>query len=569
MSNRLDVDYAFSTSAGIKPENQDACAIRIPDNSNTLTHKGAVALVADGVSACTRAREASHTSISSFMADYYSTPDSWQVRHAAGKVITAINSWLHYQGQHHINNDTDLCTTFSGIVLKSNTAHLLHIGDSRIYRLRKQHLECLTEDHTSRLGQRQYLARALGMHRHTEVDYRTETLQAKDVFILTTDGIHDVLSHREIGACCQENCGLQQIADSLVQAALSAGSSDNLTAVICRIEDLPTEDNHETLERLAQLRFPPDLEPGQVLDGYRILETLHASTRSQLYLAEDTDSGQQVVIKTPSVNFEDDPLYLDGFLREEWIGRRVNHPAIMALYAPKPGKQFLYQACEYIQGQTLRGWMQDNPKPDLNTVRDLTRQIVSALRGLHRMQILHQDLKPENLMIDRDGRVRLIDFGAARVAGDTEILSGLHDNTPQGTKNYVAPEYFLGGAIDYRADQFAVGVIVYEMLTGNLPYREVAGNSIRIKHYKHLRFRPVTDDRPDLPEWINLALAKAVAPNPTERYEALSEFCQDLSTPNPAFQSADFQPLMSRNPTLFWQLLCVLLGGINLWQFFQ
>lgn len=559
------LETAAHSIAGIKPENQDAWVAEISSNTSQRLHKGDLLAVADGVSACSEARRASHTAISNFTSDYYSTPDSWTIRHSAAKVLNALNRWLYQQGHQDPREMGSWCTTFTAIIIKSTTAHFIHTGDSRAWRFRNKQLDCLTQDHVASMGGRQFLGRALGMSPSIEIDYRIEPLEEGDILLLSTDGIHDYLSEEAFCEILQSSDNLNKVSQTLVNRALAKGSTDNLSCVLCRILQLPTGEQTEKLQQLAELNFPPELYPGQKLDGYQILEALHASKRSQLYLAEDVDTGQRVAIKTPSVNFEDDPDYIEGFNREEWIGRRVKHPAIMKVFPPKPGRRFLYHACEYIKGQTLRAWMQDNPTPDLVEVRDFARQIIHAVRGLHRLQILHQDLKPENLMIDSTGRIKLIDFGTARVAGDLNgELDNDQDNTPPGTKNYIAPEYFLNGPIDERADQFSIGVIIYELLTGQLPYTEQSGNNIRIRHYQHMQYQPADT----LPDWINSTLAKATAPDPAKRYTSLSEFLHDLTHPNPHFEKPAFQPFIEKKPLLTWQLISFTLLCLNLWQIF-
>ncbi|KEI72315.1 bifunctional protein-serine/threonine kinase/phosphatase [Endozoicomonas elysicola] len=559
------LETAAHSVAGIKPENQDAWVSEIPQSTSRRLQKGDLLAIADGVSACSEARKASHTAVSSFASDYYSTPDSWTIRHSAARVLNALNRWLYQQGHHDPREMGSWCTTFTAIIIKSTTAHIIHTGDSRAWRWRNGQLECLTRDHVASVGGRQFLGRALGMSPSIEIDYRIEPLEEGDILFLTTDGIHDHLSEETIGEILHNNQEINTAGRVMIDRALSLGSDDNLSCVLCRAVSLPAGQREEKLQRLAELQFPPELYPGQKLDGYRILESLHASRRSQLYLAEDMDTGQQVVLKTPSINFEDDPEYLEGFIREEWIGRRIRHPSIMKVLAPKPDRRFLYHACEYIRGQTLRTWMQDHPSPQLVEVREMARQIINAVRGLHRLQVLHQDLKPENLMLDTDGRIKLIDFGTARVAGEINDFH-LHQQNPfpQGTKNYTAPEYFLNGPIDERADQFAIGIIIYEMLTGQLPYPEQSGDSIRVRHYQHMQYQPATR----LPRWIDSTLAKATAPDPAKRYASLSEFFHDLSHPNPAFNKPAFQPLIEKKPLLTWQLIGFILLCLNLWQIF-
>ncbi|PVZ66735.1 bifunctional protein-serine/threonine kinase/phosphatase [Pelagibaculum spongiae] len=568
--SKLKIITAVASDKGIKQQNQDACAISIPDSDSVLANKGLVLVIADGVSASSHAQQASQTAVNSFIADYYSTPDSWTIKHAAAKVLYALNRWLYQLGHQIPDDQGSWCTTFTAMVAKNNQLHLLHAGDSRGWLMRNGLLEHLTRDHMHHVGQQHYLGRALGIEPGIEIDYKQHALQVGDLLMLTTDGVHDVLDRSQVRQLLSQPWSLQKMADQLVAMALEQGSTDNLSVMLAYVESLPVCDEQTRLQQLAKLRFPPDLYSGQKIDNFLIIEQLHASKRSQLYLAEDLladadNENNQVLLKTPSVNYQDDPKYIEGFLREEWIGRRLNHPAVMSVYPPREDRKFLYHSCQYISGDNLRQWIFDHPKPAMSEVRNLLKQIVSAVRVVHRMQILHQDLKPENLMLDQQGRVLLIDFGSARVAGEQNI--NLDDDLPlpPGTKNYMAPEYFLdSGNIDTSAEQFSIAVMAYEMLSGQLPYKEQAGSSIRVRHYQHLHYQSLLKHRPDLPWWIDMAIEKACSPDPKNRYSALSEFLQDLSMPNPLFKLPKQQPLLERNPLVFWQGVSAFLLLLNL-----
>ncbi len=564
---QLSIHFNASTSAGVKEENQDAWGFESPEGS-ALVNKGIVAIVADGVSSSEAGRDASHTSVSSFLADYYCTPDSWTVKHAAARVISALNSWLYSQGLTYRDAMHGLVTTFSCLVFKSATAHIIHIGDSRIYRIRDKEVEQLTRDHLAKMpDQKTFLARALGADVHVELDYRRESLLPGDVYFMATDGVYEFVGPEEMMAklAVLDN-DYQRLCDWVIAESLSRGSKDNLTCAFARVESIAVEEEEEVYQQLTNLPFPPDLEPGNKLDGYRILQELHASNRSQLYLAEDMASGEYVAVKTPSVNYKDDPTYLDSFIREEWIGRRLSHPGVMQIFQPRQEKRFLYHVCEYIQGKSLRQWMQDNPKPSIDAVRQVVQQVCNAVRALHRMDVLHQDLKPENIMIDERGRIRLIDFGSARVAGLGEAQPVIQTELPAGTRDYTAPEYLLGQAGSGVSDLYSIGVIAYEMLTGELPYKQQLGTSYRIKSLNHLRYRSLLTKRPDLPDWIDKTFAKAIAPNVKDRYQVMSEFCFDLSKPNPEFlRKIQVQPLLDKNPVLAWQWISGVLFAVNLY----
>ena len=345
----------------------------------------------------------------------------------------------------------------------------------------------------------------------------------------------------------------EQAARALARQAMAAGSRDNVTCQVFVIEKLPDVDEETFYRQLAELPFPPPLDNGMVLDGYRILRELYASNRSQVYLALDTVNGEKVVIKTPSVNFEDDPAYIDRFLHEEWAGRRIHNPHVLRVLEPRRRRRFLYYVTEYLEGQTLRQWMNDHPLPALQEVRPLVTQIAAGIRAFHRQEMIHQDLKPENIMIDTHGTVKIVDFGATRIAGIQEIASPIRHDHPLGTLDYAAPEYFQGYAGTPRSDLYSLGTITYEMLTGHLPY----GGPLSVRALKRARYHPATRYNPEVPAWVDGALQKAVHKQPQRRYDSLSEFTYDLAHPNPAFLQTD-SPLLERNPTAFWRGLALL-----------
>ncbi len=295
------------------------------------------------------------------------------------------------------------------------------------------------------------------------------------------------------------------------------------------------------------------------MDGYKIIRELHATKRTQVYLALDIEANQQVVIKTPSVNFQDDAEYIDGFLHEEWAGRRINSPHVLKVLEPQRRRRFLYYVTEYIQGQTLEQWITDNPQPDINTVRHIVEQIVAGVRAFHRQEMIHQDLKPGNILIDQQGTAKIIDFGSTKIAGIQEIAASITRGQLLGTYDYAAPEYLEGYPGTPCSDLFSLGVITYEMFTGKLPY----GSPLTLRTLKKARYISAKQLNPTLPAWIDGALEKAVSIHPTHRYEAMSEFLTDLSKPNPKLIKQR-QPLIDRHPVAVWRGVALFLLAMNL-----
>lgn len=398
----------------------------------------------------------------------------------------------------------------------------------------------------------------MGAGRHLEIDYQDVELFTGDIFVMTSDGVHDFVDTPCIQQLIARNGeDLDRAASLVCRRALDNGSDDNLTCQIIRIDKLPDLRDERHFIAPQPLPFPPDLEPGMSIDGYEIIRELNASARSQVYLARDTGSGDLAVLKTPSVNFNDDARYIEMFHREQWVGARINSPHAMKVMPVRPDRRFLYNGCEYIDGQTLRQWINDHPEPEIAKVRDILKQLVQGVRALHRLDMLHRDLKPENIMIDSAGTVKIIDFGSVKIASIDEARRAALDILPAGAVDYTAPEYLTKGAGDNRADLYSLGVILYEILTCKLPYGRGFSN---LRHVQRLEYIPATDVNSGLPPWIDGVLKKAVHKDPEARYQALSELERDFTTPPIIGDDGGFKPLLQMNPLLFWRALSFLLG---------
>jgi eukaryotic-like serine/threonine-protein kinase len=544
----LRISSAQYSITGQRSENQDFHGILIPESS-ALENKGITVAIADGVSASDAGRLASESCVKNFLFDYYSTPDSWTTKTSAQKVLTALNRWLYSKGQGSDTLHRGMASTLSILLLKGNTAHIFHIGDSRIYLFRDGTLEQLTHDHRVWVSQHQnYLSRAVGIDLTLDIDYRTLPLQTGDVFLLTTDGIHDTCSHIHL----QRHLGMlnnvsDQDARQLCEHALEQGSTDNVTCQIIRVEALPKANPDDVLQRAKQLPFPPALKEGVTIDGYKITREIHASNRTHVYEVIDIDTGTHAIMKTPSVNFIDDASYIERFMLEEWAGKRINNDHVVRIVEPTNPRRFLYYVTEKIDGISLREWMDKNPTRDIPTVQNIIDQLVMGVRAFHRQEMLHQDLKPENIMLSAQQRVIIVDFGSVRIGGFAETGSRAVNEELVGTENYTAPEYHSGGGGITRSDLFSIGIIAYELLTGKLPYGEGA-----ILNTKKRNYVPSFHHNPLIPHWIDGALRRAVALDPTQRYDSLSEFIYDLKHPNSHF-APENQPLLQRNPLAFWQ----------------
>jgi serine/threonine protein phosphatase PrpC len=563
MPRELKISVGQFSDKGAKETNQDFHGVLIPEEP-LLSLKGISIVLADGISTSKVSRVAAESAVKGFLTDYYCTSESWSVRTSAQRVLEATNSWLHSQtrSQYAYDKDRGYVCTLSAMVIKSTTAHLFHIGDSRIYRLSGNTLEQLTNDHRIVISSQQsYLGRALGVNPQIEIDYQMVRLEPGDVFVLVTDGVYEHLSARRIAKAINEGAAdLDAAAKAIVGQAYDAGSDDNLTVQIVRVDQLGESAASEVFGQPSELPLPPLLEARMVFDGYRIVRELHGSSRSHIYLAVDAETDAVVTLKIPSIDLRDDPAYLKRFLMEEWVARRIDSPHVLKPCLPSRRRNFLYLVSEYIDGQTLTQWMIDNPAPALETVRDIVEQIAKGLRAFHRKEMLHQDLRPDNIMIDNTGTVKIIDFGSTRIKGVAEAEpSGVRDDI-LGTLQYTAPEYFLGEAATSRSDLFSLGVITYQMLTGKLPYGAQAAQARTRAQFGKLRYRSAALGDRGVPVWVDGTLERAVHPNPLKRYDSLSEFLFDLRQPNANYVKSAAAPLIERNPLLFWKSTTIVLA---------
>lgn len=554
--NELKLDIARFSEAGIKPINEDSVGACQPSESYPLLNKGITLAVADGVSTAEAGREASCTAIERFIAEYYQTPDTWSVARSGEKILSTLNLRL-FRKSHAFHTETKgyLCT-FSAVVLKSRTAHFFHVGDSRVYRWRQGRLKQLTTDHVATIADnRTCLSRAMGMDSSLNIDYGKSDLEPGDRLLLTSDGVHDFVSYESLQALLSVEAEAEVIAHAIETEARNNGTNDNLSAIVAIVEALPEENLEDYSVQLTRLPFPPDLDVGMKLDGYRIEKEIFASSRSQLYLVEDEFSGQRYVMKTPSRNYEDDLRYIDRFIQEEWIGSRINSLHVVKIIPQQRPRTALYYLMEYVEGVGLDDWISHHQPPSPKKTIAIVKQIAEGLKAFHSSETVHQDLKPGNIKVTDEGRAVILDFGSVHVAGLAEIQNPLEHEGALGTASYSDPLYLMGKQPGIQGDVYALATITYELFTGTLPYGDGVEECRSMFDYDRLRYRSAASHNPVIPVWFDAALEKGVAFDLEERYRNIDELMTDLTQPNPEFLRAD--PVVEKNAStlMFWKLL--------------
>jgi serine/threonine protein phosphatase PrpC len=559
MARRLSITAGSYSDKGGKEVNQDYHAWAVPKEP-LLTAKGIAVAIADGISTSSVSDQASKAAVNGFLEDYLSTPETWSVKKSVQCVLSAINSWLYSQNQrapYRFNLDTGYVCTFSALVIKSSTAHIFHTGDSRVYRLSGHTMEALTREHRVAVSEgKHYLKHALGIDPYLEFDYQSLKLEVGDTFLLVTDGIFEYVSDSDMAGICTEYAeDLSKAAQKISEQAYLNDSKDNLTVQLIRIDDLPLKDAGETLQAYARLPFVPALQAGVSIDGFKMIRALNISGRSHVFLAKDQHRDRQLVFKIPASEIHESDEALERFLLEEWIAKKIDNLHVLRPYLSHRKREYFYSLTEYVEGQTLAQWMLDNPKPNLTQVRNIVEQIARGLQAFHRLEMIHQDLRPDNILIDTEGTVKIIDFGSTWVAGLEELSLPVSRADVLGTVQYVAPEYFIGEYGTAKSDMFSLAVMTYQMLAGRLPYGNAVSKAKTRAAQRKLKYKSVLHEDRDIPVWVDLALRKALQPDPLKRYDQITEFITDLEKPNPRFMHEIRPPLMERNPVLFWQLV--------------
>ncbi len=567
MPESLKLDAAFLSETGRKSEgiNEDCAGLKIPEDAFLRRNKGAALVVADGVSSAEAGQEASRTCVERFLEEYYKTPDTWSVSQSGEKILSTINLRLYRKSHDFSSENKGFLSTFSAVVLKGRSAHFFHIGDSRIYLLRRHseaepELRCLSSDHTAHISdEKSYLSRAIGMDNHLPLDYGQQDLQEGDRLLLTSDGVHDFLSREALADILGAEASAESVARRLLDEALNHGSDDNISAVVALIESLPSENLNDYSLKLTRLPFPPELEPGMKLDGYLVEKELFSSSRSQLYRVRDLDSDQVLAMKTPSRNFEDDLSYIDRFIQEEWIGSRISSPNVVRVMRQQRPRSALYYLMDYVEGVGLDAWIEAHQPPSPRRAISIVKQVVNGLQAFHDNEAIHQDLKPANILIcdpeSEQPRAVIVDFGSVYVAGLAELQRPLEHEGALGTVTYADPMYMLGKHPGIAGDVYALATITYELFTGALPYGDKVENCRSAWDYDRLRYIRASELNPVIPVWFDGALEKGVNFDLEQRYATIGDLLKDLTQPNPGFLRED--PVAERNVSteLFWKLI--------------
>ncbi len=516
-------------------------------------HGALVAALADGVGASREGGVAARRAVEMLTDHGVARPRAWSARRALAEFTAQINRQLHQEAIER-HGTPELACTLSAVVIEGGRLYGCNVGDSPVFHWRQGKLRRLSEHHAlAEPGMQHVLTRAIGLELHAEPHFFELDLADGDQVLLCSDGVATALDEARIALLL----GRRAAARSIVSEACAAVADreelqDDTSAIVLDVIERgrPAGADAQRLEVL------PALHAGDVIDGHRLVRSLAVSER--VWLAED-GAGASLVLKFPAIEAAEAEGLRDAFVREAWNATRLVSPDLVRAWAPADGA-LRYYAMEFVRAPTLREVLGAGGVLAVEEARDLGRFLLRVGQHLLRHELVHGDIKPENLLVLRPGGAaagggttfKLLDFGSA-----AELFSV---TSRAGTPSYLAPERFHGAAVAERTEIFAIGVTLYEALSGVYPYGEV-------ERFQTPRFdtspRRLEKLNPAVPDWFESIVLRATEPDRERRYQNFSEMAFELEQPAKVvpYHRKD-APLLERNPVRFYQLLCVALLAV-------
>ena len=531
---QLLMSYGQAFVAPERRQHRSSMSVRLPE-APLLKLKGGCAVISDSISRNTMAKQAGDLSVRGFLADYYSTPDHWDTKTSATRVLRALNSWCYSQSQHV--KEGSFVSSLSAMVFLGREGHLFHMGDTLVFRLRGAEFEQLTRDHVTDVGGYRYPSRALGMDGSVDIDYTHLGLKQGDLFVFTTQAVRGTLMPSDYVRLIRQDASdldaaCERLAGEAKQRAQERGyGGDQFCFQLLRIDELPEEATDHPSLLYGDLPIPPELAPGERLDGLEVQAVLSRNAQSRVYRVRDVYSDRVMVMKAPSPELSLRNAYLEHFLLQQWVVERVNSPFVVKVMEPSRPRRYLYYLMQNVEGETLRQWAERHPQASLAQRLDIANQLGKAVQALHHRDIIHQQIMPDNVLIDSHGKLVLADFSACHMR---EVDGHRHSGEllrQIGFNEHTAPEYALGDSVGRRSDQYSLASTVYWLLTGALPYK-LTPNKLRCHtDLEELSYRSARTTNPEITPALDEALRRALDPQRPLRFRRMSEFLHALRLP--------------------------------------
>ena len=503
-----------------------------------------VAVLCDGAGTGVPAREAAERAVRSVTENYWAKPRSWEPQRALNEFAHLINRTLHEESMARFDR-VEMVSTLAAAVIEGNKLYGVNVGDSRVCVMRDGRLIQLSQDHVS-IDQHNMLTRALGLRSDVEPHSFEASVLAGDVVLLCSDGVSNQFSHDDMGHALQK-C---PSALTLVQDARNRAKVDSLDDMSAIVLDIAEPGKLHAMKDRS-LTIPETLNKGDVIDGYQLVRSFFNADR--VWLADKDNV--RVVLKFAPCEAADSEVHLNAFIRETWNATRLTEECFARAQEPL-GQTIRYYVMEFVDAPNLASVLQAR-RLSVDSAIALGCFLCEAGSALLRLDLVHGDIKPENVLCIGDyARLsfKLVDIGSA---------TGVFSVTSRaGTASYLAPERFHQSPVSERTEIFAIGVTLYQSLTGELPYGAIE----RFQTPVFGRPKRAAALNPNIPHWLDAVIMRAIARKPERRYESYSELAFDLTHPDKV--EACFEedaPLFERNPLLFYKTGFYLLAFLCLW----
>jgi len=517
---------SFSLAKGEELTGDDYALVKTFDD---LT----VAVVCDGVGSATEGAEAAKRTATQLVSSFKTKPNSWSIQKSIDSFLASINRVLYQESIHNYERP-ELVTTLTIVVIQGDQLYGANVGDSRVYLQRNGVLAQLSRDHAmEEEGYENVLTEAIGMQEDVSPYYFENKVLKGDRVLLCSDGLYNELSEDEISENITQGAyGLVKLASRKCNDDLP----DDTTAAVLEVASIPLT----VALKKQNLIIAEKYSAGEVIDGYRLTQALIQNKRT--WIAEK--KGINYVLKFASSEADDDETFLDLFVKEAWNATRLKAGFFPKAVIPKK-RTHRYYIMNQLPGEDLKAATQNRVLSTEDAV-SMAKMLLKAGQYLIRYDLVHGDIKPENIMMhDRKGKhyFKLIDFGS--------IIELYATDSRAGTPSYLAPERFVGTSISETTEIFAIGVTLYESLTGKYPYGE-------IEPFQAPTFKPAKPPskwNKNIPDWLDSLILRSIAIKPEERYQNYSEMLFGLDNPQKVKPYYDkTRPLMERDPLTFFKV---------------
>ncbi|MDD3594992.1 bifunctional protein-serine/threonine kinase/phosphatase [Sulfuricurvum sp.] len=508
----------------------DACAYAIIDNALFLS------VLCDGVGSAKRGGTAARQTVKFFMNQFKARPKAWNIPKIMEVFTRHINGLLFKESITQYGQ-IELLTTLCLAIIEGETLYTLNLGDSRIYLLDTHgEFKRLSTDHTmDDEAMSHVLTQACGLSENVDIKVVSTPIHIGETLILCSDGVYNLIDEHSFGEMVRQGLG----AGTIINHASQNGhlhDRDDMSLQIFRIEGL---DPLHAIKN-AQLPIPESLAKGEIIDGYTLLEPMMEHKR----IWKVSKEGKPYVMKFPMR--PDDEQALDEFVREAWTAKQITHKAFGHAWVPE-NRSIRYYLMDWIEGVGLNEYVK-NRSLSVDNAIELGKFLHRAEAHLLHLGLVHGDIKPENILVSKKEGESGVNFKMVDFGSTVEIFS---TDTRAGTPSYLAPERFNGSVINESTEIFSIGVTLYQVLTGKLPYGEI--EPFQTPNFK-TAVRPVKLNS-KIPLWLDSIIMRSIAISPEQRYSHYSEFFYELKDPEkvkPFFSKET--PLIERSPVTFYKI---------------